>query len=168
MFTFTLSRMRGSVTNNKGFWIGWLDLLANYNSSQSMAALDSLHSLPDYECHPFCRDWLGSVLRVGYFFSFRCPLVNSTAERWTVLRMPNEESLNSLELNWTELSNEGPLANELWTNSFITSRRTEYNSPYLTVPLLFWFYPLPQKHVLASRWLAMDYSGFQVPCHNML
>jgi hypothetical protein len=42
-----VSRVRGSVTNNNGFWIGWLDLLQtslqlfltaiNYNSSQTMA-----------------------------------------------------------------------------------------------------------------------------------
>jgi hypothetical protein len=41
------SRVRGSVTNNNGLWIGWLDLLAlllqllliaiAYNGSQSMA-----------------------------------------------------------------------------------------------------------------------------------
>jgi hypothetical protein len=64
-----------------GFWIGFigtsLTFTTNYNSSQSMAALDSLHSLLNYECHPFCRDWLGSVLRVGHFFSFLCPLVNA-------------------------------------------------------------------------------------------
>jgi hypothetical protein len=52
-----LSRVRGSVTNNNGFRIGRLDLLAlllqslliktNYNSSQPMTAEDSLHSLLD-------------------------------------------------------------------------------------------------------------------------
>jgi hypothetical protein len=45
-----LSRVYGSVTNNNGFWIGWLDLLApsctvapNYNQS-SLTAEDSPHS----------------------------------------------------------------------------------------------------------------------------
>jgi hypothetical protein len=56
MMIMTLSRVRGSVTNNNGFWIGLLDLSTptftiallitiNYeNSSQSMTASDSLHS----------------------------------------------------------------------------------------------------------------------------
>jgi hypothetical protein len=50
-----------SMTNNNGFWIWWLDLLALLlqlqsiiNSSQSMTVSDSLHSLLDYEHLPFC------------------------------------------------------------------------------------------------------------------
>jgi hypothetical protein len=31
----------------------------------------------DYVCLLFYCDWLGSDLRVGHFFSFRCPLVNT-------------------------------------------------------------------------------------------
>jgi hypothetical protein len=27
---------------------------------------------------------------------------------------------------------------------------------------------LSQKRVLANRWLAMDYSGFQASCHNII
>jgi hypothetical protein len=75
---FIFSRGRGSVSNNNGFWIGWLDLLAlllqlhlitiNYNSSQSMTPKDSLHSFMDYECLLSCCDWLGSDLRIGHFF----------------------------------------------------------------------------------------------------
>jgi hypothetical protein len=42
-----------------------------------MAVQDSLHSLLDYECLLFRCDCLGSDLRVGHFFSFRCPLVNT-------------------------------------------------------------------------------------------
>jgi hypothetical protein len=49
---------RSSMINNNGFWITWLHLLTpsftitlnyNHNSSQSMTAKDSLHSLLDYE-----------------------------------------------------------------------------------------------------------------------
>jgi hypothetical protein len=44
-----LSRVRGSVTNNNGFWIGWLDLLVllcttSFNYKQYSAIAD-LHSL---------------------------------------------------------------------------------------------------------------------------
>jgi hypothetical protein len=42
-----------------------------------MTAQDSLQSLLDYECLLFHCDWLGSDLRIGHFFSFRCPLVNT-------------------------------------------------------------------------------------------
>jgi hypothetical protein len=52
-----VSCMRVVVTKNNGFWI-WrlnLELPYNYNgSSQSMPVYDSLHSLLDYECLPFC------------------------------------------------------------------------------------------------------------------
>jgi hypothetical protein len=72
------SRVRGSVINNNGLWIEWLDLLTpsctvtiNYNhlqSSHSSTAEDSLHSLLDYECHLFYCDWLCSDLLIGRFF----------------------------------------------------------------------------------------------------
>jgi hypothetical protein len=101
-----LSRVQGSVTNNNGFWIGWLDLLAlllqpllitiSYNSSQSMTGQDSLHSLLNYECLHFHCDWLGSDLRAGHFFSFRCPLVstpqlNTELNYWTLSSLTNDE-----------------------------------------------------------------------------
>jgi hypothetical protein len=63
--------------------IGFIDtpIAVNYNhlykSSQSVTAWDSLHSLRDYEHLLYHCDWLRSDLRVGHFFSFRCPLVNT-------------------------------------------------------------------------------------------
>jgi hypothetical protein len=61
-----------------------------------MTVYDSLHSLLDYECLLFHCDWLGSDLRAGHFFSFRCPLVNpQLPNKW---RMPNDGSLAN-ELN---------------------------------------------------------------------
>jgi hypothetical protein len=39
-----LSRDRGSVTNNNGFWIGWLDLLIPYTIN-SYSAITDLHNL---------------------------------------------------------------------------------------------------------------------------
>jgi hypothetical protein len=88
-FTFLpviLSHAQCCVANNNGFWIAWLDLSTlllqsllftiNYNSSLLITALDSLHSLLDYERLLFYCVWLGSDSRVGHFYSFRCPLVN--------------------------------------------------------------------------------------------
>jgi hypothetical protein len=42
-----------------------------------MTAEDSLNSLLDYECLLFLCDRLGSDIRIGHFFKFRCPLVNT-------------------------------------------------------------------------------------------
>jgi hypothetical protein len=97
-----LSRMRGSVTYNKGFWIGWFDLLAilyNYNQLWQLSNDGCLRLAPfpiELRASSLLRDWLGSDLRIGHFFSFRCPLVN-TAEHWTLFRMQNDWTL----LNWT-------------------------------------------------------------------
>jgi hypothetical protein len=61
-----------------------------------MASLDSLHSLQDYKCLLFHCDWLGSDLRVGHFFSFRCPLVNTPqlntelSYNW-IIELPNDD-----------------------------------------------------------------------------
>jgi hypothetical protein len=66
-----LSRVRASVTNNNGFWIGWLDLLAlllqlplitiTYNSSQSVTVYDSFHSFLDHERLLIHCDWLARI-----------------------------------------------------------------------------------------------------------
>jgi hypothetical protein len=59
-----------------------------------MIVLDSLHSLLDYECLLFHCDWLGSDLRIGHFFSFRCSLVNShrwILNFWILLRLTTHE-----------------------------------------------------------------------------
>jgi hypothetical protein len=106
-------------------WIYWyfFSITINYNSSESMAAYDSL----DYKCL--------------LFYCVECRKNNP-------LRMPND---------WTLVTER-------------TSRRTEYKSPCLTVPLLFCFIrclgnvfagPLPSNRF--PLWL--HYSGFQASCH---
>jgi hypothetical protein len=83
-------------------WIYWhlplqsLLITITYNSSQSMTAQDSLHSLLDYECLLFYCDWLGSDLRSGQLFSSRCPLVNTP-------------QLNTQPSSTTELLNSLPI-----------------------------------------------------------
>jgi hypothetical protein len=82
-------------------WIYWhlhlhsLLITVNYNSSQPMAAQDSLHPSLDYECLLFYCYWLDSHLRIGHVFSFCCllvitPRLNTQHNYWT---------LNSL-MNW--------------------------------------------------------------------
>jgi hypothetical protein len=137
-----LSRARGSMTNINGFWIGWLDLFAlllqsllitiNYDSLQSMTVCDSLHSLLGYECLPFHCDWLGSDLRIGHFFSFHCPLVN-TPQLNTQLS----------SLLWRPVVAHLRMTNLLWLNSltnqscvtFHNFRRTKQRSSPITIPL---------------------------------
>jgi hypothetical protein len=60
-----------------------------------MTVSDSLYSWLDYEC--LLCDWLRSDLRIGHFFSFRCPLVSTPQLNNELLRMPND---------WTELKSE--------------------------------------------------------------
>jgi hypothetical protein len=79
-----------------GFINTSITITTNYNSSQSMAAEDSLHSLLDYECLLFRCDWLGSDLRDGHFFRFRCSLVSTPQLNTQLLSSLATESLNSL------------------------------------------------------------------------
>jgi hypothetical protein len=102
-----LSHVQGSVTYNNRSWIGWLDLLAlllqsplikiDYNSSQSMTVEDSFHSLLDYECLLFHCAQLGSDLRIGHFFSFFYPLVNTPQLNTTAIWLT---SLLRMTANW--------------------------------------------------------------------
>jgi hypothetical protein len=61
-----------------------------------MTVLDSLHSLLDYKCLLFYCDSFGSDLRIGHFFSFRCPLVSTPRLNTQLLSSLTMESLNSL------------------------------------------------------------------------
>jgi hypothetical protein len=77
-----LSRVRASLTNNNGFWIGWLDLLTpsftvtlNYTQLQQLAISDCLRLAPfwlDCDCllfwSSFYCDLLGSDLRITHFW----------------------------------------------------------------------------------------------------
>jgi hypothetical protein len=91
-----LSYVLVSVTNNNGFWIGWLDLLAllyNYNQLQQLKINDWLRLASFFtglrvSSLPL---WLtGSDLRIGHFFRFLCPwltLHSWTLNFWILLRI---------------------------------------------------------------------------------
>jgi hypothetical protein len=86
LILIVLSRVRGSVTNNNGFWIAWLDLLTlflqslliniSYNSSHSMIKTSSISYWTTRVFSSYCGR-LGSDLRVGHFVRFRCPLIKT-------------------------------------------------------------------------------------------
>jgi hypothetical protein len=71
------------VTNNNGFWLDdWIywHFYYNYNQFKQLIINDCLRLaqlLPGLRVSSLLRDWFGSDLRVGHFFSFRCPLVNT-------------------------------------------------------------------------------------------
>jgi hypothetical protein len=118
------------VTNNNGFWIGWLDFLTplitsalNYNqftTAHNQRLLKTRSILLNCDCLLFCGDWLGSDLRIGHFFSFRCPLVetpqlttklNSTTELNSITK--DEFRLTcELLMNDTLTTHQGPMTNE--------------------------------------------------------
>jgi hypothetical protein len=85
-----------------------ITITLNYNQLRQVTIndCDSFHSLLDYERLLFPCDWLGSDLRVGHFFSFRCPLVN-TPQMNTQLNYWTMELLFEFSYDWTiELSNQ--------------------------------------------------------------
>jgi hypothetical protein len=148
------------VTNNNGFWIGWLDLLTLlYNHSQ-LQSIITVHNgclrlatlLTGLRVSSLLRDWLGSDLRVSHFFSFRCPLL--TLHSWT---------LNTLmaELRLTELSCESALLN--WTN--FQENRIQITISSSSCIIL--FYPLSRVY-LANRWLAMGFRVCSTPRKQVL
>jgi hypothetical protein len=100
-----LSSVRGSVTNNNGLWIGclWFIDTIYYNTLncsqlqqlKSMTGKDSLHCDWTTSVYWLC-DWVGSDLRIGHFFSFRCPPVSTP--------QPNTQ-LNSTQPHyWTDFT----------------------------------------------------------------
>jgi hypothetical protein len=105
------------------FWIRWLDLLTpcftvtlNYNQLQHLTINNDLLRLAPFLTRLwvsssrllFHFDWLGSDLRIGQFFSFRCPLVNTP-------------QLNTQRNSTTELSSE-------FSSGWITSHESKVKS----------------------------------------
>jgi hypothetical protein len=102
------------------------DLLALLLQSQSI--ITAHNQWLHYQCLIFCCDWHGSDLRFCH--------LRITKDEW---RMKTEDSLTT-EPSWTQL----------------TSRRTEYGSPYPAVRVLVCFIRCHGNLCLASRWLALD------------
>jgi hypothetical protein len=92
-----------------------------------MTAYDVLQSLLDYECLFFYCDWLGSDLRAGHFFSFRCPPVNTPQLNTSITTAI-----------WLTSMNEFSFTNDFrinYVSFFYTSMRTEYKTlPSIDIP----------------------------------
>jgi hypothetical protein len=107
----------------------------DYSSSQSMTV--SFHSLLDYECLVFHCDWIGSDLRIGHFFSFRCPLVNTP-------QLNTQLVISLLWMTWT--TNILRLLNEL---SFIT--RGEQTRDHHNQQFVYWSVPSVATGIRVSQ-----------------
>jgi hypothetical protein len=128
--TIIMSRTYSFVTNNNGFWIGWLDLLTpfftitlNHNQLQQLTIIDCLRLAPfwlDYDCL-FFYWWITSDLRmtnefvliwkaayVAQRYPRTCFFV--CANPWTRLLIAQQQSgfqqfTNPLLYSWTCLFN---------------------------------------------------------------
>jgi hypothetical protein len=127
-----LSRFRGSVTNNNGFWLGWLYLLTLLLQSQQLTINDCLRlALFCWTMNVFSSycDWLGSDLRVGHFFSFRCPLVSTpqlNTQLSSTTELPSEFSYKSMT---NELSNQSQSQSHIATDGQSVSQSVLVSSP---------------------------------------
>jgi hypothetical protein len=102
------------------------------------------------------RDWLGSDLRIGYFFSFRCPLVNNPqlntelnywTAYWILLQLPE----------WFH---------ELTNESSCTTRGEPKRDHHLELFICYYlFHPLLRNVSLASPYLSIAYSA-SIRCHG--
>jgi hypothetical protein len=186
--------MRCSVTKN-GFWIEWLDLLALLLQLQSIIIVSSHNQwLPNTHSIPYSTTSVFSSAVTDLD-----PIYESVTSSASIVRRLTLHSwtLNSLTSDECRTTAHSSLTGMNWTNSFITSGRTEYKSPCLTVPLLLCFSvfilchgnvltePLPSNGLsrvcslqrkrafgepLASNGLPLwlHYSGFQASCHSIL
>jgi hypothetical protein len=94
--------MRGLRDEYNGFRIGCLDLLPPLQLHSITTAhnrwLSKIRSISHWTTSDFAStDWLGCDLRIGHFFSFRCPLVNTPQLNfWILLQMSRSSLRGSL------------------------------------------------------------------------
>jgi hypothetical protein len=74
-----------------------ITITPNYNSSQSVTAQDSLHSLLDYECLPFCMTDLVLIYEPVTSSASVVHWLTHQAEHWILSQMLNDWILP----NWT-------------------------------------------------------------------
>jgi hypothetical protein len=162
-----MSRVRVYVTNNNGFKIGWLDLLAllvqlhlitiTYNSSQSVPFLPRSRA----STLPLWLTCTNDVLRMNYVSFYNLVRTGNRALPWTV-RLLYSACVNSAAtarchgyaLSETPPSN-GPLRlSGFLTHSLSCKRGSTPQQPCVSEPLS-----------SNGRPFRLHYSGFQPSCH---
>jgi hypothetical protein len=126
--SYILSRVYGSMTNNNGLWIGWLDLLTPSLTITSKAHnqwLLKTHSIPY---------WTTSV-----FFSIATDLIliyESLNSSTNDLRMTSHLRTNHDDWLLNSLPPQSQLTQSVTCPPFITPGRTEERSPFPTVQVI--------------------------------
>jgi hypothetical protein len=156
------SRVRDSVKKNNGFWIGWLDLLArllqsllitiNYNSSHSVTAQDSLHSFLHHECLPYSLSSTVTDLVLIYE-----SVTSSKNDCWLAPRLRLTDLRMNSHLYLEANRRETTISN---TSSVIICFIRCYKT-CVNLGATLWFLPeysLLRNAIIASRYLAIDYS----------
>jgi hypothetical protein len=129
--------------------------------------------LPKTGSIPYWTTSVFSCTATDLVLIYESVISSASVVRWLTLNcLTNAEWRKSLatELSWTELNSlmTAPLRMNPELTSYITSGRTKYKSPYLTVPLLFCVYLFPRNVCLASRWLAKDFRVCSFPRERVL
>jgi hypothetical protein len=169
-----LSRVRGSVTNNIGFWIGWLDLLAlllqsllitiNYNSSNPW--LPKTRSVPYWTKSVSFSTVTDLVLIYESVTSSVSVVRWLTLHSWTLNSLSNESCRLPRLLLTNELVDDSFTTESVnYVSSFCNSGRTEEtiisNSSSVTA------YIRCHGTCSPNRCSAMDYSESIPYCVNV-
>jgi hypothetical protein len=138
--------MRGFVTNNNGFWIEWLNLLALLLQIQPTITahnqwLSKTRSIPYWTASVFSFAVTDLVLIYESVTSSASIVRWLTLHSWTLNSLTNSEWLISPELN------------------YLPGEPNIRKSPCLTVLLLFCFVFVSTGTCLPNRCQAMDYSA---------
>jgi hypothetical protein len=179
------------VTNNNRFWIGWLDLLALLLQLHPIITahnqcLSKTRSIPYWTTIVFSSTATNLVPIYESVISSASVVRWLTIHSWTLnwtIELPSQFSYDWMieltnELSWTlesimcppfitlgEQNIDHHLKHFLCYSLFIRCYETCVNS-VATLRYLQAF-SLPWTRALASRCLAMTYSGFQASCHNI-
>jgi hypothetical protein len=137
------------MTNNNGFWIGWLDLLTpsstvtlNYNQLQQLTIDDCLRLSPfltGLRVYSLLL-WLSSDLRIGQFYEWgmkshmsshlRTNHLRMATAFWLLFRLSHDWLERRLHSDWITTTQ------WIMCPPFITLRRTEERSPFPTVHVI--------------------------------
>jgi hypothetical protein len=178
-----------------GFIGSSITVTLNYNQLQEFTFGDCLRLTavpPELGVSSLHCDWFGSDLRVGHFFSFRCPLVDtpqlSTQSRlqsdWLLVDEVITNQLRALFISWCGPKTEHSLEQFVYssvssvvtvtcvspaaTNPLCLKSAYRTVAQQCTIPAFRLSDTLVVREAcLAKRCLAMDYSGFQASFHNM-
>jgi hypothetical protein len=169
-----VSRVRSSVTNNNGFWIGWLDLLEllwqlllisiNYNSSNRW--LSTTCPIPSWTTSAFSSTVTDLILIYDSVTSSVSVVRCLTLHSWAPNSLTNKSAFTNdrLKNELVDYSSTNESIN--YVSSFYNSERTEGRPSPRTVRLLLRLFVVTGKCLL-NRCLAMDYSASIRCCVNV-